>query len=111
MKSIAKKSPTLNDIFGQARDLSLGGECLSQRKEKTEREKKHNSPGAAADLRAQHKREKYEDRCREAGFEFSPLISEDTGFIHKSVHACVPPHVWWFSHFHPRVSHLGDPED
>ena len=47
------------------------------------------SAGAAADLRAQHKREKYEDRCREAGYEFSPLIFEDTGFIHKSVHALV----------------------
>ncbi len=42
-----------------------------------------------ADLRAQHKREKYEDRCREAGYEFSPLIFEDTGFIHKSVLALV----------------------
>jgi len=47
------------------------------------------SAGAAADLRAQRKREKYEDRCREVGYDFSPLIFEDTGFIHKSVHALV----------------------
>ena len=30
---------------------------------------------------------RYEDRCRELGYLFSPLVFEDTGFVHSSVHA------------------------
>ncbi len=58
----------------------------SRRGHRTEGQKEKGEKKGPTPL-TQHKREKYEDRCREAGYDFSPLMFEDTEFIHKSVQA------------------------
>ena len=64
--------------------------------------------GVAAEKRAQEKRDKYAAACSALGIGFSPLILEDTGYLHPTVHAflsrlsesdgsedCIPESTTW----------------
>lgn len=71
----------LHDNQDVAFDVSVtASDCVSTATQAAAR------AGVAAEVRAKQKRNKYEDTCKANGIAFQPLIFEDSGFIHSSVH-------------------------